>query len=93
MRHRWLPIPLCLTLSAAVCYLAQSHPYSPDPPTQTDRIFYKGWPRPYERTGGFAGFHDRYPAALALDIAVFIAPGLLIGVAAAAILRRRPAQQ
>lgn len=90
-RRSWLVIPLCLTLSAAACYLIQSRTYSPDPPNQTDRIFYKGWPRPYERTGGFAGFHDRYPAALALDIAAFIIPGLLLSAAIAAARRRRAA--
>jgi len=80
----WLPTPFCLTRSPTACYLIQSHAYSLDPPTQTDGIFYTGWPRPYEHT---AGFHDRYPAALAINIAIFLVPAALLGIATSAALR------
>ena len=87
-RWSWLPIPLCLTIACIAFWLSQGDLYSNDPPNQTDRIFYKGWPRPYQRIGGFAGFKDWYPAAFALDLAVFVVPGVCLGIAATTIMRR-----
>ena len=80
-RWCWLPIPLCLAVAGIAFWWSQGDWYSYDPPNQTDRIFYKGWPRAYRRIGGFAGFNDWYRGALCYDAAVFAVPGLAAGAA------------